>query len=132
MILVDNGTLQPVEHSESAAPIVPVPKKDGTIRICGDFKVTINPYLDVDQYPLPKPSELFACLTGGKKFTKLDMSSAYQQMMLDEESSKLVTHPQGVISVCKATIWCGLSPSRLPTHYGCNLAGHSPSDLLPG
>ena len=70
--LVEIGTLQPVEHSEWAAPIVPAPKKDGTIRICGDFKVTINPYLDVNQYPLPKPSEQFTWLTGGKKFTKLD------------------------------------------------------------
>ena len=89
--LVENGTLVPVEHSEWAAPILPVPKKDRTIRTCGDFKVNINPYLDVDQYPLPKPSELFACLTGGEKFTKLDLSSAYQQMTLDEESSKFVT-----------------------------------------
>ena len=76
--LVENGTLQPVEHSEWAAPIVPVPKKDRTVHICGDFKVTVNPYLDVDQHPLPKPTELFACLTGGKRFTKLDLSSAYQ------------------------------------------------------
>ena len=89
--LVENGTLVSVEHSEWATPIVPVPKKDRTIRICEDFKVTINPYLDVDQYPLSKPSELFACLTGGQKFTKLDLSSAYQQSTLDEESSKLVT-----------------------------------------
>ena len=89
--LVENGTLHPVEHSEWAAPIVPVPKKDGTIRICGDFKVTVNPYLVVDQHPLPKPTKLFACLTGGKRFTKLDLSSAYQQLLLDEESSKLVT-----------------------------------------
>ena len=70
-----------MEHSKWAAPIVPVPKKDGTLRICGDFKVTVNPYLDVDQHPLPKPT----------KFTKLDLSSAYQQLLLDEESSKLVT-----------------------------------------
>ena len=72
--LVENGTLHPVEHRVWAAPIVPIPKKDGTIRICGDFKVTVNPYLDVDQHPLPKPTELFACLTGGKRFTKLDLS----------------------------------------------------------
>ena len=89
--LVENGTLHPVEHSEWAAPTVLVPKKDGILCIFRDFKVTINPYLDVNQYPLPKPSELFACLTGRKKFRKLDLSSAYQQMMLDEESSKLVT-----------------------------------------
>ena len=50
--LVENGTLYPVEHSEWAAPIVSVPKKNRTILICGDFKVTVNPYLDVDQHPL--------------------------------------------------------------------------------
>ena len=47
--LVEIGMLQPAEHSEWAAPILPVLKKDGTICICGDFKVTINPYLDFTQ-----------------------------------------------------------------------------------
>ena len=89
--LEGQGLLQRVNYSEWAAPRVPVPKKDGSIRVCGDYKVTINPYLQVDQYPLPKPSELFACLTGGQSFTKLDLTAAYQQMMLDEESAKLVT-----------------------------------------
>ena len=59
------------------APIVTVPKPDGRIRICGDFKVTINQALSVDQYPLPKPEDLFTTLTGGQKFTKLDLSQAY-------------------------------------------------------
>ena len=44
----------------------------------------------VDQHPLPKPSDLMMCLTGGKIFTKLDLTAAYQQMLLDNESSKLV------------------------------------------
>ena len=51
------------------SPIVPVPKSDGAIRICGDYKVTINPSLQVDKYHLPRPNELFTCLTGGKVFT---------------------------------------------------------------
>ena len=48
-----------VSHSEWAAPIVPVPKKDGKVRVCtcGDYKVTINQNLDVDQYPPPPPSK---------------------------------------------------------------------------
>jgi len=45
----------------------------------------------VDQYPLPKPSDLLACLTGGKRFTKRDLTLVYQQMQLDDESAKLVT-----------------------------------------
>jgi len=85
------GVLQPVKHSEWATPLVPVPKADGNVRLCGDYKVTVNPVLNVDQYPLPKPQELLATLTNGQKFTKLDLSAAYQQMLLDEESAKLVT-----------------------------------------
>ena len=74
-------------YSDWAVPIVPVPKQDGSIRVCGDFKVT---GLNVDQYPLPKPSDLMMCLTGGKLFTKLNLTAVYQQMLLDEDSSKLV------------------------------------------
>ena len=51
-LLEDKGILK-VSHSIWAAPIVPVPKKDGKVRVCGDYKVTVNPCLDVDQYPLP-------------------------------------------------------------------------------
>ena len=83
--------IEPVSYSEWAAPIVPVPKKDGSIRLCGDYKVTLNPVLQVDQYPLPRPDELFASISGGKKFTTLDLSQAYQQMLLDDDSQKLVT-----------------------------------------
>jgi len=88
--LEEAGIVVKLDYSEWAEPIVPVPKHDGSIRICGDFKVMINPFLCVEQYPLPKLNDLMACLTGGQLFTKLDLTAAYQQMLLDEESSKLV------------------------------------------
>ena len=84
------GVVEKVTHSKWAAPVVPVPKGDGRLRLCGDYKVTINPALEVDQYPLPKPDDLFATLAGGKRFTKIDLTQAYQQMALDNRSRKLV------------------------------------------
>ena len=50
--LTKDGIMTPVMHSEWASPIVVVPKTDGRVRICGDYKVSVNPVLDADQYPL--------------------------------------------------------------------------------
>ena len=58
--------LQKISHSDWAAPLVPVSKADGSIRLCGDYKVTVNPVLQVDQFPMPRPNDLFATLAGGK------------------------------------------------------------------
>ncbi|KAL5500514.1 hypothetical protein EMCRGX_G012092, partial [Ephydatia muelleri] len=63
--LEQEGVIKKVDHSEWAAPIVVVPKGDGQIRICGDYKVTVNGVLDVDQYPLPKPEDLYTRLPFG-------------------------------------------------------------------
>ena len=62
-----------------------------TVRLFGDYKVTINPHLKMDSHPLPRAEELFSKLAGGEKFTKLDISHAYQQMALEESSKELVT-----------------------------------------
>ena len=88
--LEEQGILRRITHSSWAAPIVVVPKKDGRVRLCGDYKMTINQYLEVDCYPLPKPNDLFATLAGGQKFSKIDLSQAYQQLVLEEESCELV------------------------------------------
>ena len=66
------------------------PKKDGKLRICGDFKVTVNAVLDVDKYLLPKPDDLFTALEGGLRFTKLDLRQAYQQLALKVRSQEFV------------------------------------------
>ena len=71
--------------------IVPVPKPNGKICLCGNYKLTVNPALEADQYLITKPEDLFTALTGGKKFSKLDLKEAYQQVVLEEESHKFVT-----------------------------------------
>ncbi|XP_044744348.1 uncharacterized protein K02A2.6-like [Coccinella septempunctata] len=85
------GVLYPVDYSEWGTPVVPVLKKNGSLRLCGDYKVTINPHIEVDQHPLPRIDDLFNCLQGGVKFSKLDLSDAYQQIGLDESSKELTT-----------------------------------------
>ena len=55
-----------VTHSEWAAPIVTPIKNDDEVRICVDFKVKINPQLDVDEYPLPRIEKIYANLSGGQ------------------------------------------------------------------
>lgn len=87
--LVSLGVLSPVKHSEWATPIVPVHKKDGNVRICGDFKATLNPACAVEQYPLPVIEDIFARLNGGESFSTLDLRDAYNQVPLDEAARKL-------------------------------------------
>lgn len=87
---VSAGILERIDTSIWAAPIVPVKKPNGLIRICGDFKVTINSQILVDQHPIPSIDELIARLENGKKFTKLDLSDAYLQVELDDSSKNLV------------------------------------------
>ena len=80
-----------MQYAEWVAPIVPVLKADGkSLRICGNFKVTVNKASQLDCYPIPKIEDLFATLAHGKTFTKLDMSQAYQQLLLDEDSRNYV------------------------------------------
>ncbi|XP_043555175.1 spermatogenesis-associated protein 6 isoform X4 [Chiloscyllium plagiosum] len=57
--LVNLKALASVTTSEWAAPIIPVLKTEGVLRICGYFKVTVNPVLCADQYPLPCIEDLF-------------------------------------------------------------------------
>ncbi|XP_077519785.1 uncharacterized protein LOC144129492 [Amblyomma americanum] len=85
--LVTLGVLSPVTHAEWATPIVPV-MKNGEVRICVDFKVTLNPVCELEQYPFPAIDDIFACLNGGDCFSTLDLRDAYNQVPLDEDSRK--------------------------------------------
>ena len=89
--LQKQGIIRPVTFSDWAAPIVPVLKKDGSVRICGDYRLTVNQIAKLETYPLPRIEDLLASLSGGKTFTKLDLTHAYQQVELEENSRKFVT-----------------------------------------
>ena len=61
--LTQEGILEPVQFSDWASPIVPVLKSDKVnVRICGDFKQTVNGVAKLDKYPIPSGGRsLFTC-----------------------------------------------------------------------
>jgi hypothetical protein len=89
--LVQEGILTPVQTSEWGTPLVPVLKPNGSLRLCGDYKITLNPYLEIDRHPKPRIEDLIANLLKGKIFSKIDLSQAYTQVLLHEESKKYCT-----------------------------------------
>lgn len=112
-ILEKCGVISLIQSSDWGTPVVPVLKPNGKIRICGDYKATINKFLVNVQHPIPRIDDLFSKLQGGEVFSKLDFSRGYNQIVLDDESRKLValsTH-RGVFAL-----------NRLP--FGISPAGH--------
>lgn len=89
--LVNDGMLVKANHSPWATPVVPVLKANNKVRLCGDYKVTVNPNLVVDDHPLPTIEELFANVAGGEKFTKIDLTQAYLQLEVEEGDQEVLT-----------------------------------------
>ena len=86
-----------VETAEfSTTPIVPVLIQNAQVRICGDFKVSVNQYLYLTQYPLSHIKEVFERLSKGQVFSKLDLLDSYLQVELYNESKRHV-----VIITCR-------------------------------
>ena len=86
--LQEEGIISPISNSPWAAPVVPVLKSDSGIRLCGDYKLTVNRAASMDTYPIPSMHDLFSNLAGGVIFSKLDMSQAYAQLCLDDQSKQ--------------------------------------------
>jgi len=89
--LIEANLLISVETSDWGTPKVPVVKSDGSIRLCGDYKITLNKYLEIDKYPIPRIADLMTIFQGCARFCSVDLCQAYQQLPLNKESQKLTT-----------------------------------------
>ena len=78
------------EPTEWCAGMVPVPKKNGTVRICVDL-THLNQSVQRERHPLPAVEQVLAQLTGAQLFSKLDANSGFWQIPLAPESSLLTT-----------------------------------------
>lgn len=82
---VRSGFLTKIDTCEYGTPLVVVKKKNGELRVCGDYKSTVNQHLRDFNYPIPTTDEIFDELSGCKYFFKLDLRSAYNQLTLSKK-----------------------------------------------
>ena len=81
--LTKSGFIQP-SKSPFGAPILFVKKKDGTTRMCVDYRA-LNDITVKNSYALPRTDELFDRLQGAQYFTKIDLRSGYHQIRIVPE-----------------------------------------------
>ena len=78
--LLEKGFIRP-STSPFGAPIIFVKKKDGTFRLCTDYR-SLNKVTVKNKYPIPQVDELLDQLHGAKYFTKLDLRQGYHQIRI--------------------------------------------------
>ncbi|KAI3685091.1 hypothetical protein L6452_34324 [Arctium lappa] len=81
--LLDKGFIRP-SSSPWGTPVLFVKKKDGTFRMCIDYRELSKLTLK-NRYPLPRIDDLFDQLQGTSYFSKIDLRSGYHQMRVHEE-----------------------------------------------
>ena len=81
--LVASGFIKP-SKSPFGAPVLFVKKKDGSMRMCVDYR-DLNRITVKNRYPLPRVDELFDRLRGAKYFSKIDLRSGYHQVRIDPD-----------------------------------------------
>lgn len=89
--LEKSGTLEKVEHSDWGTPIVPILKSENEIRLCADYKVTLNRTIFEDKYPIPRIEDMMRNFDNSEYYCVFDVHKAYLHMAMDEESSLLQT-----------------------------------------
>jgi hypothetical protein len=78
--LLVKGFIRP-SSSPWGAPVIFVPKKDGTQRLCVDYHA-LNQVTVKNKYPLPRTDDLFDQLRGAFVFSKIDLRSGYHQLKI--------------------------------------------------
>ena len=108
--MVKQGYIEAIKYSNYAAPIVPVLKKNGSMRICADFKY-LNSQLNIEKYPLPTLEEILSLVGANTVFGKLDLENAYAQVCIEDYQNLLViTTPQGLYKYLRLPYGLASSP----------------------
>ena len=91
--LEKQGVIEVIQLSEWTSLVVPIMKSDGSIRLCGDFKLTVNHVANLECYPLHRIDDLCWHPWGKDEFFQswTSLTPIFMQLALEEESKKYVT-----------------------------------------
>uniref|UniRef100_A0A5S6QAX4 RNA-directed DNA polymerase n=1 Tax=Trichuris muris TaxID=70415 RepID=A0A5S6QAX4_TRIMR len=89
--LLKEKVLEPINNPKWSTPVVPIIKPTGAVRLCGDYKITINTALQEHPFPIPSVNQLLSNLSGGGFYAKIDMANAYLQLPVDNASAEAQT-----------------------------------------
>ena len=91
--LEEKGIIEP-SHSAWCSPIVPVRKKDKSLRLCIDYRL-LNAKTKLDSFPLPNMEDILSNLKDSVYFSTLDMAKGYYQIPVEDESRELTAFSSG-------------------------------------
>ncbi|XP_031349711.1 uncharacterized protein LOC116175630 [Photinus pyralis] len=89
--LENAGIITPVTTSDWGSPLVVIPKPDGTVRLCVDYKCGVNDRLVSSNFPIRRIDDVLCSLRNSKYYCKLDLFKAYLHISVDEKSSEIQT-----------------------------------------
>lgn len=84
-----------------------IPKADGTVRLCVDYKIGVNDRLVNANYPIRRITDILDTLRNSKYFCKLDLFKVCLHVQVDEESSRIqtITTHRGTYRMNRRPAW---------------------------
>ena len=89
--LEKDGIIEKVDHSDWGSPLVVIPKPDGNVRLCVDYKTGVNSQLLPSHYPVPSVDETINELRDAEYFCTIDLYKAYLHVKVDQDTSVIQT-----------------------------------------
>lgn len=108
---LEDGTIRP-GNSDYASPVVVIPKKDGSYRVCIDYRKLSKKTIK-DRYPTPIMEDVLDALQSSRVFSTIDLKNGYFHVAVNEKSQKYLSFitPMGQYIPLKTPFGCCNSPA---------------------